>query len=152
MDIDNMCSKLRERAKCSENGAVVAEEDVEDILERARLKSGTGVAASIKAGDWQDLLSNIDQGKRKGDSLDLRRQYWSCGVLTLRTRISSTLHLDFHHLMIPLSTFAFAVATTSPTLLPIGISGTNTSSTCMSSELAIKEARSSFVQTTFGNT
>jgi hypothetical protein len=69
MDMDNLCSELRERAKCSEIGAVVAEEDVEDILERARLKSGTGVATSIKAGDPQDLSTDMDEGKREGNSL-----------------------------------------------------------------------------------
>jgi hypothetical protein len=69
MDIDKLCSKLRERVKFSENGAVVAEEDVEDSLERARLKSGTGVATSTKAGDPQDLSTDMDEGKREGNSL-----------------------------------------------------------------------------------
>jgi hypothetical protein len=79
--MDNLFGELYRGAKSSESGVVVAEENVEDIFERARLKSGTGVATSIKAGDLQDLSADMDEGRQEAESLVLGRQYWSCGVI-----------------------------------------------------------------------
>jgi len=36
IDIDNLCSELRTKARCSEGGAVVNQKDVEQILNRAQ--------------------------------------------------------------------------------------------------------------------
>lgn len=36
IDIDNLCSELRAKAKCSEGGAVVDKKDVDKILGSAR--------------------------------------------------------------------------------------------------------------------
>jgi len=36
LDMDNLCSELRTKAKCSESGAVIGERDVDEILKRAK--------------------------------------------------------------------------------------------------------------------
>jgi hypothetical protein len=79
--MDNLFGELYRGAKSSESGVVVAEENVEDIFERVRLKSGTGVATSIKAGDPQDLSADMDEGRQEAEFLDFGCQYWSCGVI-----------------------------------------------------------------------
>ncbi|KAF8448565.1 hypothetical protein BGX38DRAFT_578093 [Terfezia claveryi] len=38
LDIDNLCSELRSKAKCSETGVVVGQKDVEEVLSKAGLK------------------------------------------------------------------------------------------------------------------
>lgn len=35
IDVDNLCSELRTKARCSEGGVVVNEKDVECIMDRA---------------------------------------------------------------------------------------------------------------------
>lgn len=36
--MDNLCSELRSKAKCSETGVVVGQKDVEEVLSKAGLK------------------------------------------------------------------------------------------------------------------
>ena len=36
IDVDNLCSELRTKARCSEGGVVVDQKDVEDIVTRAK--------------------------------------------------------------------------------------------------------------------
>ncbi|KAF8429743.1 transcription factor PAP1-domain-containing protein [Tirmania nivea] len=38
LDMDNLCSELRSKAKCSETGVVVGQKDVEEVLSKAGLK------------------------------------------------------------------------------------------------------------------
>lgn len=38
LDMDNLCSELRAKAKCSETGVVVGERDVEEVLSKVGLK------------------------------------------------------------------------------------------------------------------
>jgi AP-1-like transcription factor len=41
LDMDNLCTQLRTKAKCSETGAVVGEKDVDEILRRAKAAKAT---------------------------------------------------------------------------------------------------------------
>lgn len=36
IDVDNLCSELRTKARCSEGGVVVNQRDVDDIMGRAK--------------------------------------------------------------------------------------------------------------------
>ena len=36
IDVDNLCSELRTKARCSEGGVVVNQNDVDDIMGRAK--------------------------------------------------------------------------------------------------------------------
>lgn len=36
IDVDNLCSELRTKARCSEGGVVVDKQDVEEIVTRAK--------------------------------------------------------------------------------------------------------------------
>lgn len=36
IDVDNLCSELRTKARCSEGGVVVNQKDVEDIMGRVK--------------------------------------------------------------------------------------------------------------------
>ena len=36
LDVDNLCTELRTKARCSETGVVVDQKDVEEIVSRAK--------------------------------------------------------------------------------------------------------------------
>lgn len=38
IDVDNLCSELRAKARCSEGGAVVEEKDLDKILKQSQLR------------------------------------------------------------------------------------------------------------------